>query len=375
MTQILCKSKFSTIILLFFVIASVYLFNGYLSKNRQVLAFDDGNTSITYTIVTENGEYLMEKSGVEQGDSFVTSDKKMYEIFAINVEDRIAYARYLVTITLPEISISSAPTQVDQKTKNIGLYMTHNDESYLTGDGYDSVYGKGGIHDIAKLLQSSLNQLGINVYLYENLHIPHDTMAYSRSRVTAKQALADHELNALFDIHRDGASRSTYVTTDQGVEKCQVRIVVGKANPNYAIQTEFATYLLTVAEELYPWLFLDIYFAEGHYNQDLFSKSLLFEMGSHLVEKSLVQKTVPALANLINTALFYTAVEEETGDLVVGGNLTDGNTIDEVLSTYDTNTIEETATIGLIIVGGLLVVTVVVGSIVASKVGKKKYLS
>lgn len=344
------------------------------AKNGKIYALDDGNTSIIYQIVSENSEWLMEKSGVEIGDTFLTSDRRMFEVFAINVEDRIAYARYLATVNLPKISISKEPTSVAQSTKQIGLYMTHNDESYVTGDGYDSIYGAGGIHDIAASLQSNLKNQGIDVYLSTDLHIPHDTSAYTRSRVTAKKLLADHDLNALFDIHRDGASRSTYVKNYQGTDKCSVRIVVGKANPNYAVQTEFATYLVTVAEELYPWLFLDIYFAKGHYNQDLFSKSLLFEMGSHMVEKSLVQKTVPALADVINTALFYTTVDEENGALTIGGNLTNGNTIDEVLTRETSPKDKKSGIVAYVLVGMIAIGTIAAGVYVYIKMGKKNYL-
>ncbi len=345
------------------------------SNKARIFALDDGNTNIVYSIISEEGEWLIEKSGVEIGDNFITRDKRMFEVFAINVEDRIAYARYLTTITLPKITISKEPTKVEQTHKEIGLYMTHNDESYVTGDGYDSIYGAGGIHDIAYQLQQNLINQGINAYLCNDLHIPHDTSAYSRSRVTAQKLLNTYNLNALFDIHRDGASRSTYVKSYQGTEKCSVRIVVGKANPNYAIQTKFATYLMTVAEQLYPWLFLDIYFAKGHYNQDLFSKALLFEMGSHLVEKSLVQKTVPALADVINTALFYTTVDEEDGELTVGGNLTEGNTVDEVLTQKPVAEKEKEASItAYIVVSIVAVATVILGIWIYIRIGKKHYL-
>lgn len=344
------------------------------TKLPTIYALDDGNANIVYQILSEESEWLMEKSGVEIGDTFITKDKRMFEVFAINVEDRIAYARYLATVKLPKVSISNEPTSVAQSSKKIGLYMTHNDESYVTGDGYDSIYGAGGIHDIASSLQQNLKNQGIDVYLSTELHIPHDTSAYTRSRVTAKKLLNDHDLNALFDIHRDGASRGTYVKSYQGTDKCSVRIVVGKANPNYAVQTEFATYLVSVAEQLYPWLFLDIYFAKGHYNQDLFSKSLLFEMGSHMVEKSLVQKTVPALADVINTALFYTTVDEQSGALTIGGNLTNGNTIDEVLKEKVDKKAKNSGIIAYVLVGLIGVSTIAAAVVIYFKIGKQNYL-
>ena len=61
-------------------------------------------------------------------------------------------------------------------------------------------------------------------------------------------------------------------------------------------------------------LFLDIYLANGNYNQYLTNNSLLFEMGSHLVEKNLVIKTIPKLAEVItetNKKLLYGDFEEE----------------------------------------------------------------
>ena len=80
---------------------------------------------------------------------------------------------------------------------------------------------------------------------------------------------------------------------------------------------------MTVAEELYPWLIKDIYYATGHYNQALSNKSLLFEMGSHLVEKNLVLESVAPLADVINTTVFGTTVNEESGDLTINGTETE----------------------------------------------------
>ena len=154
------------------------------------------------------------------------------------------------------------------------------------------------------------------------MHIPHDNNAYARSSVTAKQMLKENP-DAIFDIHRDGTSRSYYISKDGGKERCMVRIVIGKANPNMAENEEFAVYLMTVAEELYPWLIKDIYYATGHYNQALSNKSLLFEMGSHLVEKNLVLESVEPLANVINTTVFGTTVNEESGDLTINGTETE----------------------------------------------------
>ena len=273
-----------------------------------------------YKIYSESGDLLAERQSVFVGDSLLTKEFVKYKIVQVDEENNIAFAEFEERLRKPEVSVNYEPTKISQTDPTLCLYMTHNDESYITGDGVDSVYGAGGIHDIANLLKDSFEKLGVRTYIDETLHIPHDSYAYSRSKKTAQKMLDEFSPDAIFDIHRDGASRSTYVKKINGVDRCKVRIVVGKASANYEIAEQFALYLLSVASEVCDWLFLDIYYASGHYNQGLYNKSLLFEMGSHLVEKSLVEKTVPELANVVKTALFYTTVDKESGDLTINGD-------------------------------------------------------
>lgn len=291
--------------------------NCIFAPKNSVFAQDYQTSTQDIAIYDQNGNLLMERCDVNINDEFITKDLKKYIIYDIDYKNSRAYAKFVEDESIPKIKINDSIEPISSN-RSIGLYMTHNDESYVTGDGYDSVYGKGGIHDIANSLKSELNKLGINVYLYENLHIPHDSSAYSRSRVTANSIISEHSPDAIFDIHRDGASRSTYVTNSNG-EKCMVRMVVGKSNKNYETNLQFAKYLLAVSNEMYPWLFLDIYMGQGHYNQDLSNTAMLFEMGSHMVEKSLVYKTVPALADVISTTLYGTSIDEDE-NVIIGGN-------------------------------------------------------
>ena len=282
---------------------------------------DEIEDDVVYKIYSDTGDLLAEKQSVNIGDSILTIDFVKYMITQIDKEKGIAFAEFEERLRKPDVNISYDPSKISQDNPTICLYMTHNDESYIVGDGYDSVYGAGGIHDIAHLLKDNFENLGILTYIDETLHIPHDSYAYSRSSTTAKNMLNKYSPDAIFDIHRDGASRSTYVKKVNGKDRCKIRIVVGKASANFKIAEQFAIYLLSVAEEVCDWLFLDIYYASGHYNQGLSNKSLLFEMGSHLVEKSLVEETVPELANVVNTALFNTTIDKESGDLTINGNI------------------------------------------------------
>jgi stage II sporulation protein P len=124
-------------------------------------------------------------------------------------------------------------------------------------------FTKREFEKMPKQFKKELESYGITVYLDESLHIPHDTSAYTRSRVTAKKLLENYDLDAIFDIHRDGTSRSYYVKNIDGVERCRVRMVIGKSNPSREVTEQFAVYLLSIGQELYPWLFSDIYVGGG----------------------------------------------------------------------------------------------------------------
>ena len=287
-----------------------------------------------YIVKDSFGEEIFEGLDVEVGDKIITRDYKEYEVVDIDETSHIAYAEYNGRYIPPTIVEEKRGLNLAPNIhKSVGLYMTHNDESYITGDGYDSVYGEGGIHDVARILAEEFDTLGYEVYLDETLHIPHDKSAYTRSNITAKKLLT-YAPDALFDIHRDGASRSLYVKNIDGKERCKVRIVVGQANPNYEVNLQFALYLMSVADSICPWLFLDIYNAKGHYNQALSSKGLLFEMGSHLVEKNLVLDTVPYLANVVDKTLFNTVASENDDTLLITDDILDeeqSNIINNVL--------------------------------------------
>lgn len=283
----------------------------------------DGQKNDRYVIYNENNEKIMEKSAVEVGDSFITQDFEEYEIYKI--EGNEAYAR-----KLSDIIISRSKNLNNEMTLNshslkptICLYMTHNDESYTPTDGYDSIYGAGGIHDVAKELKSELESNGYNVVLDETLHIPHNSSAYSRSGQTATKLFNTYSPDALFDIHRDGVSKSYYYTNQNGEDLSKIRIVVGKSNPNYSKNYEFAKELFVSGNTMYPWLFSDIYSGSGHYNQALKDSCLLFEMGTYLIEKEYVYNSIPYLVDAID--LILGSEENNSAD---NGNSIDGNISD-----------------------------------------------
>lgn len=289
--------------------------------SEDIVHADDGEVGQNFVVYDENNNIISERSLIEEGDTFITKDFYEYEIY--KVEGNCGYARKIGRINIPSIKrddLSSIPEQYSndgsRKSKKICLYMTHNDESYLPSDGYDSIYGAGGIHDVAQKLKSSLEKNGINVVLDQTLHIPHNSTAYSRSSVTANRLYTKENPDAMFDIHRDGVAKNYYLAKQGEKEFSKVRIVVGKSNPKFNENYKFAQNLFAIGNSMYPWLFLDIYCGKGHYNQSLQSTDLLFEMGTHMIEKESVLSTVPYLAEVVNTTL-YASKEEDNGDITV----------------------------------------------------------
>ena len=299
------------------ILAIFYLLSPFNNLPTCFADTDDSSVSI-YLVYDELNNVLFESNVVEEGDIFITKEFKQYEVYSVDEESLSAYAEYVGRYIKPKIVYEESEGKLNLSSniqKSVGLYMTHNDESYVPTDGVSSIYGAGGIHDVAESLADIFDSLDYTVYLDETLHIPHDSSAYYRSASTAR-SLLEKNVDALFDIHRDGVSRSVYVKTIDGVERCKVRIVIGQANDNSEANLQFAMYLMTIAEEYCPWLFLDIYLAKGHYNQALSSKALLFEMGTYLAEKSLVLDTVPYLTTVIDKTLFSTLVQEDNSLIV-----------------------------------------------------------
>lgn len=278
-----------------------------IKQSYEVFALD--GEVIEYEIYDEEGNLLTYSSEVEIGDTILTRDFVEYQIYKI--DGLRCEARLLRKLNNP--SYSKQRSLADKpKMRKLCLYMTHNDESYTLSDGYDSVYGAGGIHDVAKKLKKEFEGKDIEITLDETLHIPHNSSAYSRSGVTANRLFRDENPDALFDIHRDGVSRKYYITSFNGIPHSKIRIVVGKSNPNFEENYKFAQEVFAKGNELYPWLFLDVYCGKGHYNQELMTTNLLFEMGTYLIEKEYVFNSVPYLVDVVSNVMYD---EEKKSDM------------------------------------------------------------
>lgn len=199
--------------------------------------------------------------------------------------------------------VDPAPVRPRPRGKGlIGIYHTHNDESYLPTDGTASVDGRGGIHRVGDVLGRRLAQHGFRVVKSEALHLPHDRGAYRRSRRTAVKLLPKNPL-VLLDVHRDATPPEFYREVVDGEPVAQVRLVVGRENPFRRTNLSFARRLKAEADRLYPGLVKGIYYGRGDYNQDLGPRTLLIEVGAHTNSRVLAERGAALFATVVDRTL------------------------------------------------------------------------
>ena len=177
----------SKILMLLIVMVGILSLN-FIGVDDKCLASEEDLDYYTVYDTETNDVLFLKGDNVSVNDEYISTDNKRYIIESVDDGERTGRAKYIENVKMPVFNISkkSNYTQVSAaKHKKIGLYHTHNDECYNDADGTDSVYGKGGIHDVGAELKGELENLGVQVYYDESLHLPHDSSAYTRSMATA----------------------------------------------------------------------------------------------------------------------------------------------------------------------------------------------
>lgn len=182
---------------------------------------------------------------------------------------------------------SSPPAVPGSKEVVVGIYNTHNSESYAGNGGPDREQGENGdIVTVGETLKNALEKKGIRAVHDSKIHDAVDFMkAYSESIKTATKLIKDYpSIKILLDVHRDGLppgfSKST--VTVNGQETSKVLVVIGKKNPHWQKNEALAKELMALGEKKYPGLFVSniSYAADARYNQHLSDGGLLLEFGS-----------------------------------------------------------------------------------------------
>lgn len=277
-----------------------------------------------YTLVTREGEELTMRAGrMYVGDEYISSGDQLYRVASVDDEARVAVAEHIGPAQVEPAASTAFASLIAraEADKKIAMYSTHSDESYVPSDGESSKLEDAGIYDVGEALAESFEELGIDVeYSKETFH-PHDAGAYRRSRRTAEELLKDAP-DALLDIHRDAIPAEQYETEVKGEDVSMVRLFVGRSNPNAEENKAFAQRIKAVADEEYPGLIKDIYIGKGNYNQELYPRALLLEMGTHEIEKEKAMASTDYVAEVMSQVLYgeggAAAQQSEKGGVSAG---------------------------------------------------------
>ena len=259
-----------------------------------------------YTLVDQSGRELTMRAGrMFEGDEYISSDDQLYRVVSVDDQRMIATAEHLgyaETDPAAATAFASLIARAESK-KKISMYSTHSDESYVPTDGDSSKLKNAGIYDVGDALKENFEKLGIEVEYSKDTFLPHDAGAYRRSRRTAEELLKETP-DALLDIHRDAVPAKQYETEVEGEDTSKVRLFVGRSNPNGDENRAFARQIKAVADKQYPGLVKDIFIGKGNYNQELYPRALLLEMGTHEIEKEKAISSTQYMAEVINEVLY-----------------------------------------------------------------------
>lgn len=269
-----------------------------------------------YTLVDEAGSVLVRTGlSVQRGDVFIDPADRWHRVIRVRGDraETVAVASGVSAAPAAAVSGASA-TPSDVRASGPGaiplgaarqvivIYHTHSDESYIPSDGTDSIYGAGGIYGVGEAMAAQLSTAGFTVVHDRTPHDPHDAGAYPRSRRTVLRNL-QYGPTLVFDVHRDSAPASEYLTTIGGADTARIMIVIGGGNPLYRGNLGVANRLKSAADGLYPGLIRGIFVARGNYNQDLAPADLLVEVGSDTIPKPPAERAGSLWANVVTAYL------------------------------------------------------------------------
>lgn len=268
-----------------------------------------------FTVLDEKSKAIIDKTShkVFVGDEFITANNERYSIIKVTANNALAKnigrAKDIVwqpawdEYMKPAASRSDElPVQGKGRTQ-VAIYHTHSGESYVPSDGSANIPAKGGIFKVGTTFVEGLRDKGITAVNDKTPHEPHDANAYYRSRRTAIRLLKQQPI-ALIDVHRDGVPDPNFYSEKMDNKSItQVRMVVGRQNPNMKTNLEFAKKVKAYMDRTKPGLIKSIFIAKGNYNQDLGPKAMLIEVGSHTNSRQAAENGAAILAQAIPPVL------------------------------------------------------------------------
>ena len=263
-----------------------------------------------FTVVDEARETI-DRLGraLTPGDELITPEGKHYRVERIS--GKMAQARLIgidrdVLAWEEYFDRAAVSVGIFGRSRAVGIYHTHSDESYVPTGGAAAIPYRGGIFKVGSHLSDKLERNGVRVLHDTTPHDPHDAYAYIRSRKTAVRLLRANPI-ALLDVHRDGVPDPDFYRRHvAGTTVGQVRLVVGRQNPRMSSNLDFAKRLMTYANRVHPGLVKGIFLSNDSYNQDLMPTALLLECGTHTISRLEAERGVRLLADGIPVVLGIT---------------------------------------------------------------------
>jgi stage II sporulation protein P len=244
------------------------------------------------------------------GDQYLNSKNQLYQV--ARVQGNTAIAKLVRSSDSPwssfknffsgVFSLNNFRAEVRSKGP-IGIYHTHSDESYLPSDGTSSKEGNGGVFQVGDNLTNGFEALGIPVEHSKAPHDPHDAMAYDRSRRTAAQLLKKGPI-CLLDVHRDAVPAQEYADTINNRPVTKVQLVVGRQNPNFEANNNFAKQIKASVDRQYPGFIKGIFYGKGKYNQDLGPRTALLEFGTNTNSKEAAERAAWIFASAAKDVVY-----------------------------------------------------------------------
>lgn len=300
---------------LFFAILLVIMAGAYLmntlkapSLNKPFTLQSESLETSSYYVVRDSLGITILETGlpVHVDDEYIDENNIRYIVIKVNgknataeiIKETEAAAEDTDTTaaTLPQVN-PSIPVQAGAD-RHVVIYHTHTDESYVPSSGQASQPAAGDVFTVGSILTDSLQKSGVSVTHSTAAHDPHDINAYNRSRKTLAQLLKEQP-DAAFDIHRDSAPASAYITTINGVDTSRVMMVIGRSNPKMNTNLNYAKDIKDTADRLYPGLIRGIFMGKGDYNQDLYPTDILFEIGTETISVGLAENAARYLGDVI----------------------------------------------------------------------------
>jgi stage II sporulation protein P len=218
----------------------------------------------------------------------------------------------------PQTGAAPADPAQDAASKEpqIFIYHSHNRESFLPELKSKGITSPDLAYDadvnvtlVGKRLKEKVEALGIPA-LQSTSDYPSTVKSfnyaksYAYSAVSVKEAITQHKkLGMIFDIHRDSLNRDKTTVRIGDKDYAQVYFVVGKKNPGWEQNSEFASKIHAKLESGMPGISRGVYGkasnGNGEYNQSLSPNSILLEIGGPYNTLEEMYRTADLLAEII----------------------------------------------------------------------------